>query len=151
MNPVFQALAVIESLSGLGDDLQQEGRLWGFLLFLVFLRNARVFMEQESGSSGVNDIDNYSRRVLLGFSFRGVKTTGSKELRANSLGSSAERGNVKLVRGRWNGDFLDEFELFPVGAHDDIVDATSGAFTILAEHVPLDGGAVPKIFGNKNH
>ncbi|MGA3110639.1 MAG: phage terminase large subunit [Candidatus Bathyarchaeia archaeon] len=107
-----------------------------------------IFMEQEPGSAGVNDIDNYARRVLLGFSFRGVKVTGSKELRANPLSSHAEQGNVKLVKGLWNRDFLEEFELFPYGAHDDIVDATSGAFSKLTENVPLGGGGVPSMFGN---
>ena len=107
-----------------------------------------VFMEQEPGSAGVNDVDNYARKVLLGFSFRGVKTTGSKELRANPLSSSAEQGNVRLVRGCWNRDFLDEFELFPNGAHDDIVDAASGAFSKLTETIPLGGDAAPSMFGN---
>ena len=62
--------------------------------------------------------------------------------------SSAELENVRLVRGSWNRDFLDEFELFPGGAHDDIVDATSGAFGKLTETIPLGGDSAPSIFGN---
>ena len=48
--------------------------------------------------------------------------------------SVAKRGmrNVWLVAGRWNRDFLDEVSLFPNGAHDDQVDAFSGAFASLA-------------------
>lgn len=92
-----------------------------------------IQMEQEPGSSGVNTIDHYARRVLLGFNFRGKKTTGSKELRAAPLSAAAEAGNVKLVRGSWIGDFLDEFESFPGGAHDDMVDSTSGAHEALAK------------------
>jgi hypothetical protein len=38
--------------------------------------------------------------------------------------------------------------LFPCGAHDDIVDATSGAFSKLTEHVPLGGGVVPRVLGH---
>jgi hypothetical protein len=39
---------------------------------------------------------------------------------------------VKLLRGAWNKDFLDEVELFPLGRHDDAVDAASLALTKLA-------------------
>lgn len=90
-------------------------------------RAVDIWMEQEPGSSGVKVIDDYARRVLAGWTFRGSKTTGSKEVRANPLSSAAEAGNVLLVRGAWIGDFLDEAESFPGGAHDDQVDAVSGA------------------------
>lgn len=96
-------------------------------------RSNEIYMEQEPGSSGVNTIDNYQRKVLLGFAFWGVRTTGSKEIRANPLSAAAEAGNVKLVRGPWINDFLDEAEAFPGGSHDDQVDAASGAFEKLAE------------------
>ena len=52
------------------------------------------------------------------------------------------------MRAFWNRDFLDEFELFPSGAHDDIVDAASGAFSKLTDHVPLGGCCVPRMFRN---
>lgn len=86
-----------------------------------------IFMEQEPGSAGVNTIDHYAREVLKGYRFTGIKTTGSKALRAAPLSSAAEHGNVKLVRGEWNKAFLDEVETFPIGSHDDQVDAASGA------------------------
>ncbi len=54
-------------------------------------------MEQEPGSSGVNDIDHYAGQVLVGFSFRPEKTTGKKEIRANPVSSAAEAGNIKLI------------------------------------------------------
>ena len=111
-------------------------------------KTVNIYMEQEPGSSGVSDIDRYARSVLLGFPFWGVKTTGSKELRANPLSSAAEQGNVKLVQAHWNRAFLDEFEVFPEGTHDDIVDATSGAYNKLTETVPLGGSGVPSMFGN---
>lgn len=92
-----------------------------------------VRMEQEPGSSGVNSIDHYLRRVLMGWDFKGIPATGSKEVRANPLSSQAEAGNVKLVRGTWINEFLDEAEAFPGGSHDDQVDAASGAFNELFE------------------
>ncbi len=90
-----------------------------------------IAMEQEPGSSGVNTIDHYARKVLKGYDFRGLRSTGSKEVRANPVSSAAEAGNIKLVSGRWIPDFLDELEIFPHGAHDDQVDALSGAFEML--------------------
>lgn len=92
-----------------------------------------IFMEQEPGSSGVSEIDRYAREILKGFYFTGIKTTGSKVLRAKPLSSAAEHGNVKLVRGTWNEAFLSEFENFPGGAHDDQVDAASGAHEQLSK------------------
>jgi len=38
-------------------------------------RRVDIYMEQEPGSSGINTIDYYRRRVLLGFSFRGLRST----------------------------------------------------------------------------
>lgn len=100
-----------------------------------------VFMEQEPGSSGINTIDHYTREVLKGYSFRGNKTTGSKELRANPVSSAAAGENVKIIRGEWNSDMLDEFEAFPAGAHDDQVDAVSGAVQMINEHLQRSEGA----------
>jgi len=89
-----------------------------------------IWMEQEPGASGVNTIAYYAR-VLLGYNFHGFRNTGSKEVRANPVSSQAEAGNIKLVRGNWIGPFLDEAESFPMGDHDDQVDAVAGAF----EHI----------------
>ena len=87
-----------------------------------------IWIEQEPGSSGKHLIDHYQRYTLRGFAVRGHKTTGSKELRASPLSAAVEARNVKLVRGSWIGDFLDEADAFPYGTHDDQVDAASGAF-----------------------
>ena len=91
-------------------------------------KGVSIFMEQEPGSSGVNTIDNYSRKVLNSFVFYGNRVTGGKVERAMPVSSAAENGNVRIVRGAWIGNFLDEAEAFPSGAHDDQVDAVSGAF-----------------------
>jgi predicted phage terminase large subunit-like protein len=110
-------------------------------------REVEIFMEQEPGSAGKSDIDHYARRILVGYAFReGVRNTGSKETRAGPLSSAAEHGNVKIARGSWNRDFLDECELFPCGHHDDQVDAASGAFNKLTEHIPLGGASVQRIW-----
>jgi len=90
-----------------------------------------IRMEQEPGSSGVKAIDDYRRRVLLGWDFNGIHSTGSKEVRANPFSSMCQAGNVKLLKGPWITTFLDEVEAFPNGSHDDQVDSASGAFSCL--------------------
>lgn len=95
-------------------------------------KNVLIYMEQEPGSSGKSIIDHYTRRILTGFYFKANRPTGDKEIMANPVSSQAEAGNIKLVRGPWINDYLDEATLFPFGAHDDQVDAVSGAFAILS-------------------
>jgi len=90
-----------------------------------------ITMEQEPGASGVANIDHFRRKILQGYTFYPDRVSGSKEVRASPLSSQAEAGNVKLVRGPWIPDFLDEAETFPTGDHDDMVDAVSGAYNRL--------------------
>ncbi len=94
-------------------------------------RGVAICMEQEPGSSGKTVTDFYLR-LLCGFNFYGVHSTGSKADRAGPLAAQAEGGAVKLVRGPWNKDFLDEAETFPLGTHDDQIDAASLALQRLA-------------------
>jgi len=109
----------------------------------------RIFLEQEPGSSGVDVIDHYTRKVLVGFPFKGDKVTGPKAERAAAFSTTAEAGNVKILLGNWNiNGYLDELEGFPEIAHDDRVDASSGAFNMLTKSGPLGGGGVDRsIFG----
>jgi predicted phage terminase large subunit-like protein len=88
-----------------------------------------IRMEQEPGSSGKAIGDHYARTVVPGYDFEYDRATGDKVLRAKPLKSVVNNGNLKLIRGPWITDFLDEFSAFPEAAdHDDQVDATSGAF-----------------------
>jgi predicted phage terminase large subunit-like protein len=100
-------------------------------------RDVAIRMEEEPGASGKTVIDHY-RRLLDGYDFRGVRSTGNKEIRANPVAAKAEAGHVKIVRGPWNKMFLDEAELFPYGENDDMVDAVSGGFEYLATSNPAD-------------
>ena len=116
------------SPAGVERLIQQTAQLDG--------AGTEIYMEQEPGSGGKNTIDHYARRILRGFSFRGDRPSGSKEVRAEPLSAAAENGNVKLVKGRWNSEFLDEAESFPRGKFKDQIDAASGAHSKLA--VPLE-------------
>ena len=104
-----------------------------------------IYMEEEGGASGKIVSDHYARDVLPGYNFKGIRSTGSKTARATPFACAAEKGNVKLVRGYWNDDFLSEAVLFPYGAHDDQIDAVSGAFNKLTEYPPLGGGGVERL------
>jgi len=73
-------------------------------------------------------ISHYQRNVMKGIAFRGNRVSTSKVARADPFSAAAEAGNVKLVKGLWNEEYLREFELFPAGKHDDQVDASSGAY-----------------------
>lgn len=91
-----------------------------------------IYLEQEPGASGKSVVASY-RRLLDGYAFRGVRSTGDKVTRAQPLSAQAEAGNVKLVRGGWIREALEEVVAFPAeGLHDDQVDAMSGALSQLA-------------------
>ena len=70
---------------------------------------------------------------LAAIGFRGITPAADKITRANPWLARAEQGKVKLVRGAWNGPWLDEVCSFTGNPkdHDDRVDATSGAFNAL--------------------
>jgi len=92
-----------------------------------------IMMEQEPGSSGKNLIDQYARYVLPGYAFGGQRATGDKLTRAKPLSAAVANGNVRLVRGSWNTDFIDEMSAFPEAqVHDDQVDAAVHAFNYCA-------------------
>jgi predicted phage terminase large subunit-like protein len=104
----------------------------------------QIVMEQEPGNSGVSQIAYYTR-LLAGYSFKGDKVTGPREIRANGLASQAEAGNVFIVAAPWNKAFLDEIEVFPGGGHDDMVTACSGAFNELTGVAPVVRGSIQLI------
>lgn len=96
-------------------------------------RAVSVWIEQEPGSAGKNTISTYTR-LLAGFDVRGERSTGPKEEYIKPFSAQCEAGNVKLVRGDWIGAWLDEAEAYPLGAHDDQLDATSKAAMHLTRH-----------------
>ncbi len=110
-----------------------------------------IRMEQEPGSSGVAVLDRYRRMVLPGFDFRGERSTGSKSDRARPFSAQAEAGNVKLLIGHWNNDYLNELCAFPsTEAHDDQVDASTGAMaclTLIGGFNAAFGGQRPNMQG----
>jgi len=91
-----------------------------------------VFIEQEPGASGKIVTDRFIREVLVGYAVYAVRATGPKIERAKPYSAQVNAGNVRILRAPWNAAYFDEHEAFPLGAHDDQVDAGSGAFAQLA-------------------
>jgi len=93
-----------------------------------------IWLEQEPGSGGKESAE-ASVRNLAGFTVHVETVTGDKATRLAPFAAQAEAGNVSLLRGAWNGVYLDELTAFPNGANDDQVDGTSGAFNKLTRGV----------------
>jgi len=95
-------------------------------------KTVAIRMEQEPGSSGKALIDQYARYVVPGWDLQGIRSSGDKETRARPFAAAVANGNVRLVRGKWITDWLDEISSFPEACtHDDQVDSAVGAFTFL--------------------
>lgn len=89
-----------------------------------------IGFEQEGGSSG-KDVAFDTVKMLTGYSVAPELPTGSKETRATLFSSQVNIGNVWLQPAAWNRDYLSELRVFPLGKHDDQVDASSGVFRCL--------------------
>jgi predicted phage terminase large subunit-like protein len=94
-------------------------------------RAVPIYIEQEPGSGGKNTISTYMR-LLAGYNVHGERSTGPKEEFIKPFSAQAEGGNVRLVRGEWLSAFFDEAEAWPLGGHDDQLDATGKAVVHLA-------------------
>lgn len=94
--------------------------------------------EQEPGSAGKKVIAEHAK-LLMGYDYRGLPSTGDKVTRARPFRAQASVGNVRLVRGPWNREYIRELCGFPNGTYDDQVDASSCGFDELtSESVVTD-------------
>lgn len=99
-----------------------------------------IMLEQDPGQAGVAEVELLIREVLQGFNVHATTVNKNKADRAKPLSAQAEAGNVWLVRGPWQTQFMLEAEAFidereckaPKGYHDDQIDAASGAYNHLA-------------------
>lgn len=98
-------------------------------------KKVAVLIEEEPGASGKI----FARSLitkLAGYNVHKTPARGDKITRAMPFLAQAEAGNVKLIRGPWNADFLDEIVTFGTGGHDDQVDAVAHAFNYLTKPKP---------------
>lgn len=92
-----------------------------------------VLVPQDPGAAGKAQVAAWVK-LLAGFWVKTVIPTGTKETRIGPFAAQLENGNVCIVRGTWNADYIEELRTFP-GTHDDWVDATADAFNEIAEPV----------------
>ncbi|MEE9481847.1 phage terminase large subunit [Methylobacterium ajmalii] len=96
-------------------------------------RGVQIILPQDPGQAGVSQIQNLTRK-LAGYRVKAVRPSGSKEVRAAAFAAQCENKNVQLVGGAatgWRQVLLDELATFPLGTHDDQVDACADAFNAL--------------------
>jgi predicted phage terminase large subunit-like protein len=84
-------------------------------------------------------------KLLHGYQFSITTESGSKEDRARPFAAQVESGNVILVAGEWNQQFLNEAALFPNGQFKDQIDAASRAYYALIRRRQGMIGAAPTL------
>jgi predicted phage terminase large subunit-like protein len=84
---------------------------------------------QDPGQAGKSQAQYLVR--LSNFTVTPATESGDKRTRFGPFSSECRAGNVKILRGPWNEDLFRVLEGFPDLAHDDEVDACSGALEML--------------------
>lgn len=93
-------------------------------------RQTHIRLEAEK--AGIVQLDYLLERPdMRGYTIDKKPPVGDKYTRAQPFASRVNAGKVKMVKGVWNRAYLDELAVFPMGAHDDQVDASSGAYDML--------------------
>ena len=93
-------------------------------------QKTRQSIPQDPGQSGKAQVSLFSQD-LAGFDCRFSPESGDKITRALPIAAQAEAGNVYLLEGEWNKEFIDECAMFPNGKFKDQVDALSRAYSEL--------------------
>lgn len=90
-------------------------------------KETHISLPQDPGQAGKVQAQDLIA-MLAGWKVTAEPETGDKVTRAEPFAAQCEAGNVFIVIGDWNADYLDELCLFPGGSFKDQVDASSGAF-----------------------
>lgn len=100
----------------------------------------RGSIPQDPGQAGKAQVIGFIK-MLAGYNYTASPETGDKVSRAEPFAAQVEVGNVKMVRGPWNKELIDEMRLFPASKFKDQVDALSRAFSELTmrPNTPLQG------------
>src|SRR6266550_3770963 len=93
-------------------------------------KRVEVGFGQDPGQAGKSQAQHLVR-ALTGFTTKPATESGDKLTRFGPFSAQCRAGNVKILRGPWNDDLFRVLEGFPELAHDDEVDACSGALEML--------------------
>lgn len=90
-------------------------------------KRVTTIVPQDPGQAGKEQASSLVAH-LAGYKVKIVRETGPKATRAEPFAAQWQAGNVDIVAGDWNHNFIREMESFPSSDHDDYVDASSGAY-----------------------
>jgi predicted phage terminase large subunit-like protein len=93
-------------------------------------KRVRIGFGKDPGQAGKSQALHLVR-ALGGFTVAPAAQSGDKLTRFGPFSSQCRAGNVKIRRGGWNEELFRVLEGFPDLAHDDEVDACSGALEML--------------------
>jgi predicted phage terminase large subunit-like protein len=95
-------------------------------------RKVTIAFPQDAGQAGKWQVADFVKK-LAGYKVKTSPESGDKTTRFSPFSAQCEAGNVKVLRGEWNGSWYRQLELFPPTGtgHDDHADATSRAFNEL--------------------
>jgi len=93
-------------------------------------KRVRIGFGQDPGQAGKSQAQHLVR-TLSGFTVHPASESGDKLTRFGPFSSQCRAGNIKILRGAWNEELFRVLEGFPDLAHDDEVDACSGALEML--------------------
>jgi predicted phage terminase large subunit-like protein len=102
-------------------------------------KRVRIGFGKDPGQAGKSQALHLVR-AFSGFTVVAAPESGDKLTRFGPFSSQCRAGNVKILRGRWNEDLFRALEGFPDLAHDDQVDACSGALEML--NPPMNGWGI---------
>jgi predicted phage terminase large subunit-like protein len=94
-------------------------------------KRVRIGFGQDPGQAGKSQALHLVR-ALDGFTASPASESGDKLTRFGPFSSQCRAGNVKIRRGSWNEELFRVLEGFPDLAHDDEVDACSGALEMFS-------------------
>jgi predicted phage terminase large subunit-like protein len=89
-----------------------------------------IGLPQDPGAGGKIALS-YIVSKLAGYRIETSPESGDKITRAGPVISQANQGNVQILAGEWNAEWLKEIGQFPNGKFDDQVDSLSRAFGML--------------------
>lgn len=91
-------------------------------------KSVKISIPQDPGQAGKSQVAAFTR-LLSGYRVTSSPESGDKVTRAEPFAAQCNVGNVMMIRAGWNDPLIEEMRMFPNGAHDDIVDGLSRAFS----------------------
>lgn len=112
--------------------------------------DVEIWLEQDPGSAGKQEVATIIRE-LAGYDVNRNPKRANKLTYWKPFATQCKAGNVVLVKAAWNGMFVDELAGVTDGTqkgHDDMADASSGAFMVVASELHSVDEDTSAVLGN---